>query len=93
MMSLLTVAAANLLTLTIAVADGPPRFDAAAGCKAVSANQSVVGFICFPTLSSFCMKNEEAARQELTQDWTKNTTPRSVLVVLAKPRLADFPAT
>jgi hypothetical protein len=70
MMSLLTVAAANLLNLTLAVADGPPRFDSAAGCKAASQiNQSLD--LSVSQDYQACMKDEDAARQELNQDWAK----------------------
>jgi hypothetical protein len=53
----------------IAIADAPPKFDAAPGCKAAAAiNQSLDLSVSQDYQS--CMNDEESARSELVQNWS-----------------------
>ena len=53
--------------LVLTVADAPPKFNSAAGCKAAAAT--------WGDLASYdrCMKEEESARQQLIETWSKYT--------------------
>lgn len=56
----------------IAVADAPPKFDAAPGCKAAAAINRSLDLSVSQDYQS-CMNDEESARTELVQNW--NTYP------------------
>jgi hypothetical protein len=56
----------------IAIADAPPKFDAAPGCKAAAAINQSLDLSVSQDYES-CMNDEESARSELVQNW--NTYP------------------
>ena len=53
----------------IAVADAPPKFDAAPGCKAAAAINRSLDLSVSQDYQS-CMNDEESARTELVQNWS-----------------------
>ena len=60
------------VTTIISIADAPPKFDAAPGCKAaVAIDQSLDSTVSQSYQS--CIDDEESARKTLVQDW--NTYP------------------
>jgi hypothetical protein len=54
--------------LVLTVADAPPKFNPAAGCKAAAA---AWGDLPVPQSYDSCMKDEESARLQLVQTWSK----------------------
>jgi hypothetical protein len=56
----------------VAIADAPPKFDAAPGCKAAAAINQSLDLSVSQDYES-CMNDEESARNELAQNW--NTYP------------------
>ena len=58
--------------LVLAVADAPPKLNAAAGCKAAAAIDQSMDLSVSQSYDS-CMKDEESARQQLVQTWSKYT--------------------
>jgi hypothetical protein len=58
--------------LVLAIADAPPKFNPAAGCKAAAAIDQSMDLSVSQSYES-CMKDEEGARQELNQTWSKYT--------------------
>jgi hypothetical protein len=58
--------------LVLTVADAPPKFNAAAGCKAAAAIDQSMDLSVSQSYDS-CMKDEESARQQLVQTWSKYT--------------------
>jgi hypothetical protein len=53
----------------IVVADAPPKFDAAPGCKAAAAINRSLDLSVSQDYQS-CMNDEESARTELVQNWS-----------------------
>jgi hypothetical protein len=53
----------------IAIADAPPKFDAAPGCKAAAAINQSLDLSVSQDYES-CMNDEESARSELVQNWS-----------------------
>jgi hypothetical protein len=53
----------------IAVADAPPKFDAAPGCKAAAAINRSLDLSVSQDYES-CMNDEDSARTELVQNWS-----------------------
>jgi hypothetical protein len=64
------ILAAKLVRLVLTVADAPPKFNVAPGCKAASAIDQSMDLAVSQDYQS-CMKDEEGARQELVQKWSK----------------------
>ena len=62
--------AAKLVGLVLTVADAPPKFDVAPGCKAASAIDQSMDLSVSQDYQS-CMNDEESARRELVQKWSK----------------------
>jgi hypothetical protein len=58
--------------LVLTAADTPPKFNAAAGCKAAAAIDQSMDLSVSQSYDS-CMKDEESARQQLVQTWSKYT--------------------
>ena len=58
--------------LVLTVADAPPKFNPAAGCKAAAAIDQSMDLSVSQSYDS-CMKDEESARQQLVQTWSKYT--------------------
>jgi len=58
--------------LVLTVADAPPKFNAAAGCKAAATINQSMDLSVSQSYDS-CMKDEAAARQQLVQTWSKYT--------------------
>ena len=58
--------------LVLTVADAPPKFNPAAGCKAAAAIDQSMDLSVSQSYDS-CMKDEESARQELVHTWFKYT--------------------
>jgi hypothetical protein len=56
--------------LVLTVADAPPKFDPAAGCKAAAGVNQSIDLAESESYDS-CMNDEESARQELVQTWSK----------------------
>ena len=56
----------------ISIADAPPKFDDAPGCKAAAAIDQSMDLAVSQNYQS-CMDDEESARKTLVQDW--NTYP------------------
>jgi hypothetical protein len=52
----------------VAIADAPPKFDAAPGCKAAAAINQSLDLSVSQDYES-CMNDEESARSELVQNW------------------------
>jgi hypothetical protein len=67
-----TTLTAALSGLVLAVADGPPKFNVAPGCKAAAAINQSMDLAVSQSYES-CMNDEESARKELTNTWTKYT--------------------
>ena len=62
------IMAAKLVGLVLMVADAPPKFNVAPGCKAAAAIDQSMDLAVSQDYQS-CMKDEEGARQELVQKW------------------------
>src|SRR6516165_2666834 len=58
--------------LVLTAADALPKFNPAAGCKAVAAIDQSMDLSVSQSYES-CMKDEESARQQLVQTWSKYT--------------------
>jgi hypothetical protein len=56
------------VTWIVAIADAPPKFDAAPGCKAAAAINQSLDLSVSQDYES-CMNDEESARSELVQNW------------------------
>ena len=67
-MSLVSALSGVVLT----AADAPPKFNAAAGCKAAAAIDQSMDLSVSQSYES-CIKDEESARQQLVQTWSKYT--------------------
>jgi|SRR6516225_3972359 hypothetical protein len=64
------ILAAKLVGFVLTVAGGPPKFNVAPSCKAASAIDQSMDLAVSQDYQS-CMKDEEGARQELVQKWSK----------------------
>ena len=62
--------AAKLAGSVLTVADAPPTFNVAPSCKAAAAINQSMDLAVSQDYQS-CMKDEEGARQELVQKWSK----------------------
>ena len=62
----------TLTGLVLAVADGPPKFNPAQGCKAAGAIDQQMDLAVSQSYES-CMNDEESAHQQLVQTWSKYT--------------------
>ena len=60
------------VTAIISIADAPPKFNAAPGCKAAAAIDQSMDSAVSQSYQS-CIDDEESARKTLVQDW--NTYP------------------
>ena len=67
-MSLVSALSGVVLT----AADAPPKFNAAAGCKAAAAIDQSMDLSVSQSYDS-CMNDEESARKELMNTWAKYT--------------------
>ena len=67
-MSLVSALSGVVLT----AADAPPKFNAAAGCKAAAAIDQSMDLSVSQSYDS-CIKDEESARLQLVQTWSKYT--------------------
>jgi hypothetical protein len=62
--------AAKLAGLVLTIADAPPKFNVAPGCKAASAIEQSMDLALSQDYQS-CMNDEESAHRELVQKWSK----------------------
>jgi hypothetical protein len=67
-----TILATALVGLVLTVADHPPKFNVGPGCKAAAAINQSMDLAVSQSYES-CMNDEESARQELINTWTKYT--------------------
>jgi len=67
-----TILATALVGLVLTVADNPPKFNVDPGCKAAAAINQSMDLAVSQSYES-CMNDEESARQELINTWTKYT--------------------
>jgi hypothetical protein len=67
-----TTLAAALVGSVLLVADGPPKFNPAQGCKAAAAIDQSMDLAVSQSYES-CMNDEESAHQQLVQTWSKYT--------------------
>jgi hypothetical protein len=67
-----TTLAAALTGLILTAADTPPKFNPAQGCKAAAAIDQSMDLAVSQSYES-CMNDEESARKELTNTWSKYT--------------------
>jgi len=61
-----------LAGLVLTVADSPPKFNAAPGCKAAAAINQSMDLSVSQSYES-CMNDENSAREELVKTWSKYT--------------------
>ena len=62
--------AAKLLGSVLIVADTPPKFNVGPSCKTAAAITQAMSLAVTQDYQT-CMKDEESARQELVQNWSK----------------------
>jgi hypothetical protein len=61
-----------LTGLVVTIADRPPKFNVAPGCKAAAAINQSMDLAVSQSYES-CMNDEDSARQQLVQTWSKYT--------------------
>jgi hypothetical protein len=84
------ILAATLAGSVLAVADGPPKFNAEPSCKAAVAIDQSIDLAVSQDYQS-CMDDEESAHRELFQSWSKYSTQQRARCI-GQTEIGGFPS-